>query len=384
MFAPQPIQIRYDDAGLLGQAAASVGRSQAGMGGLNFAMQQQAQINQSADNSEMMKQNANKLQLAQQMAIQRQQGSTPTNALYSSGSGSPFSQSVMAAKRLTRNTVLGDIKPTDQEAADLDRLQNDPNVGVNDFEKLAGNIGTAHRQQAADQQKQADLTGEMKARSSFVDSAKNQIDPEDAAGIQQLASDPKLSSNELRTAVHQSIQKRQQKDAVQQQQFAKIQVWAQAANALSQEDKDALGPAVNDPKVTTQQLQQAMQVAKSRTAMAAHQQRVMQLGAAKQQLSQAVQNASFDTSRGPEQFTRPDGTVNKAGLAEYQHVQQMQQQINQLASSAVTQTATNPQTGHQIGQTPEGLWVDTQTGQPMNQTYNGPNPDLSGLPKDIQ
>lgn len=153
-----PINIRYDSAGLLGQAALQAGQGQRNDPALGFVLQDVARRR---EESQAAEENANRLQMAAQMQQQRQQGS-PTSQQYFRASNSPLANSLKLQKQLTRSTLMGDADLSPEQQDQFAQLENSDTVKPDDYEKIVRNASAERNKTQAEQLAQQKLAASEK------------------------------------------------------------------------------------------------------------------------------------------------------------------------------------------------------------------------------
>lgn len=338
---------------------------------------------------------AQKLQMAQQLQMQRFQGS-PTSGTYARGNGSPLTQSLVAAKNLSRTTALSGVPLTSDQSSQLDLLEKDPNTPTATFEGLVNRIRANHDSAAKTDATQQASTAEIESKKHFVQqiapSIKDDVLPEEGHGLWQMALDPKMSMNELRQQANEVVKNISTRKQVATQQTQKQQALQQAtsAGAIHEDDVGTIQAAAADPKVTSQQLVSDIRASASKKSLEARQALNRQLRGINSQRAQTEKDATEieQQNKGFINFDQDESQFKGAGNEQYiAALRQWKQKktdadtLSQKAaalsnvgtgpglatsSTQFVQTATNPATGHKIGQRPDGQWVDAQTGQPVD------------------
>lgn len=351
-----PIGFQYQPDGSLFASGAN-NMMQAQSQGFAQALAARNSAQQGIDEQQQNQLQAQRLQMAQQMALQRQQGATPTSGISYTGNGSgPFAQSI-AQKKLLRASIVGDDAQLPDE---ITQAENSPNVSPQVYQQALQGYQARTVKTAATQ-------AQIESKKDIVRAAASagQIDPSDIETIKQFALDPKSSPENLRLALTNSFQKKRTNEAVTQQQTQKHSMFQQAASAISPDDSPTIAGMLDDPKVTTEDLSRAILESNGRAKQSAQQALSRQISASQKtaadSMKQAEQiqkaNSEYDFNAGDAQFTA-NGKTDAEGLAAYKQWQaattkaaQMQDRVEKLSQVGAGPAA--PQMGQQQQQVPQ-------------------------------
>jgi hypothetical protein len=197
MFAPSPIQIRYGDNGVLGQAAAAVGHqngfNQQKALDMRFLSDEATRRQQSYEYAQNNEMEGRKLQLAHDQLLAREQ---PAQSYTGGGGVSPFTQAVSQAKQLSLAKSQGTVSDTD--APLLHAAASDPSVDAPQFVEML-NKSMSRRQ------KETQQAGDKQAKQAFIKQIGSKLPPEEATALQVLADSDEVDLPKLRVAVSEAM-----------------------------------------------------------------------------------------------------------------------------------------------------------------------------------
>jgi len=201
MPAPTPIQIRYGDNGLLGQAAAAAGAGRAWNQrkamDMDFLTRELDRRQRAEELDAARVFEANQLQQAQQMQMERIQASQqPQIDNFYRMSAPTITDPSSAMKMMSLETAkaAGVAGP---ELAILEGAANNKNINAAYFESMADEIKT---RSAATASKKKDVS----EKQAYFNSLGNTLPPEDMANLKALSESEDMNIAQFRTAVSDS------------------------------------------------------------------------------------------------------------------------------------------------------------------------------------
>lgn len=341
--------LRYNAGGILGQAAALAGsadtynqRRGQDINFINDEYNRRAQLSEFAQTNAL---DAQKLQQAGQMMAQR--GQTPTSSIGGNGQ-SPFTQAIINAKNLSLQAASGDLSP--EEIASFRADSIDPKTNAVDFNNTLQKVVAAKKNTAA--------------KVATVAAAKDLIDPEDQGMISAMTADPQFSPAHVMQAIHQSAQKKETKTKQASDFATKQSVWqnAQQDKTLTPEDRDSIAPLVSDPAIPAAQVQSRVATLRQQHAREANAAVGQKLASGRSAMSSMYTQAKQMEKDHQDLFgpgaPPPVDADEQAIFDQHKDLMTRAGAIRDGLAAQFTQTRTNPNTGHRVGQMPDGSWVD--------------------------